>query len=641
MQVATFYRLLFVVAWLFLAIGCETSPPRGGLTGDDPDIARAAQMMQSEQYLAAAELYRQMAARTPLPERRAGFLLAAADASRAGGDWANVQTTLNELTSLPIPAAQAFEYRLLQAESALQARQPNRAFDYLNAAGQRIPSQLQQRYYSALADAYHQMGNPLEAANALQQLDALQADPQARLQTQIEILRTLTLLTDSALTSLQPSPPGNTGGWMELALLVKKYGARPDQMEAAMAAWRQRFPAHPALPQLLTDYRDQLQNQILHVERIAVLLPQSGVYANVAAAIRDGIVISRFQMPEDQRPELRFYDASDPAGLWPQYNQAVADGAQLVIGPLQKESVAQLMRAGELPVPVLALNQVAIDSAPPANLYMYSLSPEDEARQAAERIWLDGKRRPIVLISQDEWGARLADAFQSRWRALGGSIAGVGQYDPKAHDYTATISTLLQLDRSEARRQEMQSWLGRNVEFEPSRRDDVDAIFLAARPAQVQSIRPQLQFNQAADLPIYTTSAAWTGRVTRSQVEDLRGIMLPDIPWLITPPDPELLAQKTVQQYLPGSGSAYSRLYAMGMDALRLVPHLGRLKASELESLDGSTGNLYMDEAHVIHRQLIWVTLDLQPKVLGYSPRLDLQDGTPRSANSDALAPTI
>ncbi len=188
----------------------------------------------------------------------------------------------------------------------------------------------------------------------------------------------------------------------------------------------------------------------------------------------------------------------------------------------------------------------------------------------------------------------------------------------------------------------MQTWLGRNVEFEPNRRDDIDAIFLAARPAQVQSIRPQLRYHQAANLPIYATSHAWTGRVTRSQLEDLRGVMLPEIPWLVTPPDPELMAQPSVQQYLPGSGSAYSRLYAMGMDALRLAPHLGRLQASPLESLDGSTGNLYMDDSNTVHRQMIWVTLDTEPKVLGYSPRLDLQNNNePRADNTAPSAPTI
>ena len=67
----------------------------------------------------------------------------------------------------------------------------------------------------------------------------------------------------------------------------------------------------------------------------------------------------------------------------------------------------------------------------------------------------------------------------------------------------------------------------------------------------------------------------------------------------------------------------------MGMDALRLVPHLKRLQSTRYESLDGSTGNLYMDESNHIHRQLVWLVLDEEPQILGFTPRLDLQDSAP------------
>jgi outer membrane PBP1 activator LpoA protein len=431
---------------------------------------------------------------------------------------------------------------------------------------------------------------------------------------------------------MQPSPPGVSGGWMQLALLVKQHGSDAVQLEPLLAQWRQRFPQHPLLPEVLANYRQQLQDQLQSVSRIAVLLPQSGPYAEVAAAIRDGLVISRFQLVRDRRPELRFYDATDPAGIWPLYSRAVTEGAELVIGPLQKEAVAQLTRAGELPVPVLALNQVEIDSVPPANLFMYSLSPEDEARQAAERAWVDGHRRPIILAPQGSWGDRLTAAFEERWGSLGGNVAGVGRYDDTGHDYSETITSVLHLDQSIARHRELQRWLGRNLEFEPRRRGDVDAVFMAARPVQAQGIRPQLQFHHAGELPVYATSAAWLGTLTPGQAEDMQGIMLADIPWLFSSSTGDPGDRATIAEYLPKSGSGYARLYAMGMDAMRLVPHLKRLQSSRYESLDGSTGNLYMDEVNQVHRQLIWVLLGEQPEILGYSPRLDLQDGTEQAA---------
>ena len=529
------------------------------------------------------------------------------------------------LQTQPLAEVPALRYRLLLAELLLQEMRPLEALETLaEPPGAGLPVNLQVRYFRDLARTYRQAGNLLESANALQQIDRLLSDPPERLENQIEILRTLALLNERVLESLQPSPPGVQGGWMQLALLVKRHGTTPEQLAPLLDRWRARFPGHPALPGLLTDYAERLRDQWQEVSRIAVLLPQSGNFAEVSAAIRNGLMITRLQWSAGQRPELRFYDSTDPTMTWPLYNQAVAEGAELVIGPLQKEGVDQLARAGELAVPVLALNEVTLTSAPPDNLFMYSLSPEDEARQAAERVWLDGRRRPAVLTPEGSWGERIAAAFEARWQELGGEIAGIARYKGDSYDYSDPIKALLHIDQSEARRRELERWLGRRVEFEPRRRDDVDAVFIAARPVQAQGIRPQLQFHQAADLPVYATSHAWLGQLTSNQAEDMRGILLPEIPWLIPGAD-ESGGRSEIARYLPKSGSAYGRLYAMGMDALRLVPHLNRLSSSRFESLDGSTGNLYMDERHRVRRQMVWLRLDDTPEVLGFAPRLDLQ----------------
>ena len=131
-------------------------------------------------------------------------------------------------------------------------------------------------------------------------------------------------------------------------------------------------------------------------------------------------------------------------------------------------------------------------------------------------------------------------------------------------------------------------------------------------------------FHRASDLPIYATSHAWLGELSRGQVEDMRGILLPDIPWIVQPSDASG-SRANVARYLPKSASVYGRLYAMGMDALSLVPHLNRLRSSRFESLDGNTGNLYMDENQRVRRQLVWIKLDETPEILGFTPRLDLQ----------------
>lgn len=625
MQASRLYRFSLIVLCLILLHGCGQLPERPDRVSADPDAARAAALAEQGQYLAAAALYQQLALRTPDPATQTAFILASGEAAAKGGDWDGARQAAAELGGRAMSDQQNVRYRLLTGGLLLKEMRP---LDALAALGDsppaNTPTALLIQYHRAVAQSYRQMGNLLESANALQQVDRLLKDPTAKLENQIDILRSLALLNEQALEGLQPSPPGVMGGWMQLALLVKRHGTDPDQLAPVLASWRGRFPNHPALPALLTDYADQLRGQFQPVSRIAVLLPQSGSLAAVSAAIRDGMMVTQLKSGASQRPEIRFYDSTDPATIWPLYSQAVADGAELVIGPLQKQAVDQLARAGELPAPVLALNEVALTMAPPENLFMYSLSPEDEARQAAERAWIDGKRRPVVFVPSGAWGDRIASAFEGRWRSLGGSLAGIGRYDSESHDYTAAITSALHLDRSEARHAQMQKWLGRRLEFEPRRRQDVDAVFMAARPVQAQGLRPQLMFHRASDLPIYATSHAWLGQLTRGQVEDMRGILLPDIPWLVQP-QTAAGSRADVARYLPKSGSAYGRLYAMGMDALTLAPHLNRLRSSRFESLDGNTGNLYMDENQRVRRQLVWIRLDETPEILGFAPRLDLQ----------------
>jgi outer membrane PBP1 activator LpoA protein len=420
---------------------------------------------------------------------------------------------------------------------------------------------------------------------------------------------------------------------MELALLIKKYGATPEALAPRLQQWRQRFPDHPALPELLRRASARLQAQVKRVNHIAVLLPESGRYAAAARALRDGIMAAWFALPEAERPLLRFYDSSDPYNAWPQYSKAVAAGAEAVIGPLQKSSVAQLLNAGQLAVPVLALNHVDTQTAPPDKLYLFALDPENEARLVAERIWQQGQRHPVALYPDTPWGQRLIKAFVDRWQALTGEDIERRAYQADSADHSRVIRELLHLNLSKARHQRLERWLGQSIEFEPRRRHDVDAVFVAAHPQQAQELRPQLAFFRAGDLPMLTTSAAWTGALSPQQLADMKGILLPDIPLLADPK-----ARARLGQSLPGVLGPGVRLYAMGMDALHLLPHLQRLQDSPYESLDGHTGNLFMTADHRIMRQLVWLSLDNPPKVLGYSARMDLEQA-PKALESPRPPP--
>ncbi len=592
-------------------------------------------------YAGAAALFEQLARQNQPPARQVLLLRAAENLFQAEENEA-ATVLLARINTAALPQLD-FQKSLLVAEMALARNRPDEALLLLMEAPQpEIAVALLQRYHQDRAEGFRLSGNLLESARELSELDRLIQELEPRLENQMAILQTLAALTDTALDLLQPSPPGIQGGWMELARVIKGTAGDTRQIQQLIEAWREKFPSHPAMPDLLDGYFQKLKALYRRPNHLAILLPMSGPYANAARALREGFMAAYYQQPAENRPYLAFYDSSNSADTWPLYQQAVDAGAEMVIGPLNKEGVAQMARAGELEVPVLALNQIPPMVTPPADLYQFGLSPEDEARQVAERAWLDGHTQAVVLTPRGSWGERVFEAFRDRWERLGGLLAEHQKYNAKENDFSKPIRALLNIDESYARKRGLQQLLGKNLEFEPRLRKDADFIFLVAKSQKARQIRPQLQFHHASGLPVYGTSHIYSGKPAPGDDQDLEGIKFPDIPWLLVAGGNEPLARENLAESLSESQSRYPRLYAMGIDSFSLLPHLARLQTTSRETLDGKTGNLYLDEINQIHRQLVWAEMHKgTPRIIGYAPRLDLDIGeTPMpSAETEAVEP--
>ncbi len=602
------------------------------------ELDRATELELMGDHVAAAALYQSLATRMPPPYRQNLQLLAVTNFLSAQ-DVESASGVLAQIDVAGLPPLFDLRKRLHASELATRNGKLKEAFSLLEEPlPADISTDLQQRYHRQRAQILRLEGNLLESARELSLLDLLITDPSARLHNQQAILQTLTILTDGALRMFQPDPPGLQGGWMELARIIKGYDGDPANTQILLTQWRTRFPVHPARPALLEGYYQRLQAQYRQVSHLAVLLPQSGALAEAAAALRDGFMAAYYQLPLEKRPQLRFYDSSNAADTWPLYRQAVDAGADMVIGPLNKDAVSQLARAGELEIPVLALNQIPPQIGQPENLFQFGLSPEDEARQAAERAWQDGLSQALVIIPEGSWGERVLNSFRERWETLGGTLLEHQTYDAKGQDFSQPVLTLLDIDESKQRHREMQRVLIQNVKYEPRRRQDADFVFFAAKIEIARQIRPLLQFYHAADLPVYATSHIYTGNPDAKKDRDLEGVKFPDIPWLLVSEKTSRLSQDALAAVFPNAKRAYQRLYAMGIDSFNLLPHLERLKVSPWETLDGQTGNLYLDEINQVHRRLVWAQIRKGlPDVLGYAPRIE----SGLTAPGDDLPPLI
>jgi outer membrane PBP1 activator LpoA protein len=196
-------------------------------------------------------------------------------------------------------------------------------------------------------------------------------------------------------------------------------------------------------------------------------------------------------------------------------------------------------------------------------------------------------------------------SFSEALRAEGGQLLDYAAYDTWEQDFSAPITRMLQLDRSEERHQRLAQALGTRLEFQPRRRQDADFIFLAARNAQARLIRPQLRYFFAGNLPTYAPSAVY--QPGGGAEGDLNGIIFPDAPWLLDPDEGMQSLKTQIEGFWPGRGDRLGRLYAMGFDAYRLVPLLFEATAGhDSAEIDGMSGRLRLERDGRIHRTLAW-----------------------------------
>ena len=115
--------------------------------------------------------------------------------------------------------------------------------------------------------------------------------------------------------------------------------------------------------------------------------------------------------------DVKIYD-TDSKPLATLLAQAQADGMDLIVGPLLKGDVATGNR--KHPLNILALNGGYTNR--PSRMSRLSLSPEDEARNAAQFIRRDNKTAPLVLTPDNSFGRRIAQSFADEWQKNGGGL---------------------------------------------------------------------------------------------------------------------------------------------------------------------------------------------------------------------------
>jgi uncharacterized protein len=627
-------RRQVIARWaIALAACCALSlaasfAPATAQDASNTEVAQAESLAAAGRHLEAAARYEKLARRGFL-SWDATFALLAARHYGAAGEFDEAERMLDKARGRARQPAEQLLLARVQAEIALNRGDAMRALGYLRSLPEPLPAAEAPELLALRARAEFGAGMTILGIRTLEERGYLLSTPAARASND-KLLLDLLLLNPPTAPGMPPGLSERERGWLELAALLPEAGDPARQGDPAVIGrirtWTLQHPGHPGAEFLPGSDVTRPGAGFATVPSgptatVALLVPLSGKQQAAGAAVRDGVAAGWFASgPAATRPRLLVHDTAT-LGAAVAYERAVAEGAQIIIGPLLREDVVAVVNArqGMLPVPTLALN--AVDSPtgvpPPVFLLQFSLDPAEEARAIARRIAADGLQHGIALFPDTTWGGRVRAAFTSELAALGTVILTAAQYyEPGAQDFGEPLRAALgRFGGAGARSADPARPLpARNAEAE--RAAGPQFVFLAATPQTARAIKPQLRFQMTYDVPLYATSDAWDPSMRT--VADMDGLIFPEMPWILHGGQgaPELW--DALQQEWTAQGRGRLRLYAFGYDGYRLATQL-RGKSSFIGT-SGLTGMLTVGSDGRVQRSLEFARVEAgRPQAIGAS----------------------
>jgi uncharacterized protein len=595
------FALIVVIAAGLLLAGCPSTPRRGG----PPNVDRAETLSRTGDHAGAAGIYERLGAETTGNDS-VEFRLRAIRAWLMAGRPAEADRVLDLLPG-GLTQQQELEKGLLRIQSAVAQGRGDEAWRDISAMQTPTTPAAAARYYEVRQQVAIATGHLVDGIRCELARERLIGPGDARI-ARSDLLGQLRTAAERGV-SLVPPPASDATirGWLEAASVAADNARNPTLGASRLAAFRARFPSHPALVSLSGEPGVGIEEPAVKLEsapHLALMLPLSGRTSVPAAQIRDGFMTAYYQLPANSRPRLRVYDSATTA-IADSVAAATAAGAEFIVGPLTREEVIAAADLLTTRPPLLALNFLPTERAPPERFFQFALSPEDDARAVARYIGASGRRHGVVLTPEGDWGTRVAAAFDEELRAAGGSVLGQASYNSVDKDYTASITQVLRTDDSRARAQRIQAAIGQKLEFEtPRRRPDIQFIFAPSQPITARLLRPQLRYQFAGDIPTYTLGDAYEPHPTANQ--EIEGVMFPDMPWMLGDAGLATDVHDLARQAFGDSAAKRGRLFAFGYDALRIAIALQRGGSINPQGL---TGTLSIDAQGRVRRELEWVRI--------------------------------
>jgi len=301
---------------------------------------------------------------------------------------------------------------------------------------------------------------------------------------------------------------------------------------------------------------------------VALILPTaSPALGRLAEAVRAGFMAAVEAAGRESVPVNVTAVDNEATALIEACRYSQAAGAILVVGGFTRDGAQTLATSDCALQPVLALNELRGANLSP-DVFSFSLSLENEARQVALMAVGDGLRAAIVIGTNSALSRRVQEAFEREWTRAAGELRRI------------TFSG--NPDEAPLIREKIANLRG-------------DMVFLALDQAEARAVRPYV----SGMLPVFATTLSINPRAESIVNVDLQGVRYVEMPWFVQPDHPAVMIYP---QPKAGLSVESERLYAFGIDVFRIGMQL--VKGDRKAPLDGVTGRITLEETNHFARTM-------------------------------------
>lgn len=161
--------------------------------------------------------------------------------------------------------------------------------------------------------------------------------------------------------------------------------------------------------------------------KVGLLLPLSGQQASLGQSMLSAAQLALYDVGDDQFSLMPEDTKGDAAGAAAAAQKVMAQGAQIIIGPVfspEVEAVKPIVTSSQIPLIALSNNETL--AAP--GVYVLGLSPADQVARVLSYAQQNGVTRVAALLPNTPYGDALAQAFAQRAPALGLTIVRQDRY---------------------------------------------------------------------------------------------------------------------------------------------------------------------------------------------------------------------